>query len=349
MKVPEPRKLKSGSWFIQMRLNGVSVPVTASTEKECRTQAQLIKAEYRAGKRIKQSEPTLTKAIDNYIDKRKNTLSPSTIVGYRRIQKARFKSYMGKKLSDIDLQTMCDEEAKLCGPRTLKNSFRLIQSVMKENGITYRPVTLPVMQPKTRPFLDPDQVKILVASAKNSPDALPVLLGLHSLRRSEMLALEWGNVDLENKRITVSGAVVKDESGKYVKKAANKNTASTRTIPIMIPELEELLKAVPEDKRKGRLLPCCGDTVAKMVNRACKAAGVPPVGTHGLRHAFASTSYSVGLTELETMELGGWSDAQTMRRIYTHLASNDRLKAENKLAAFFKNANENANEDQQAQ
>ena len=35
MKVPEPRKLKSGTWFIQMRLGGESIPVSAPTRTEC--------------------------------------------------------------------------------------------------------------------------------------------------------------------------------------------------------------------------------------------------------------------------------------------------------------------------
>ena len=34
MKVPAPRKLPSGSWFIQLRLGGESIPVTAATAKD---------------------------------------------------------------------------------------------------------------------------------------------------------------------------------------------------------------------------------------------------------------------------------------------------------------------------
>ena len=334
MKVPKPRKLKSGNWFIQLRLNGVSIPVTASSPTACTNEAQLIKAEYLAGKReINSNNPTLTQAIDNYIAKRQNTLSPSTITGYRRIQKTRFKPYMGKKLSELkDLQAMCDEEAKLCSPRTLKNSFRLIQSVLKENGIKVNSVTMPVLVPKSRPFLEPEQTKVLIASVHGKREELPVLFALHSLRRSEILALDWSNIDLKKKRFKVSGAVVKDEKGKYIKKEANKNTSSTRTLPIMIPELEAALNAIPEEKRTGRLFNCIPDTLTETVNRACEKAGLPPVGPHGLRHTFASLAYHLGLSELETMELGGWSDTQTMHRIYTHLAAKDRLEAENKIA-----------------
>ena len=50
--------------------------------------------------------------------------------------------------------------------------------------------------------------------------------------------------------------------------------------------------------------------------------------------------------ELETMELGGWSDPGTMRKIYRHLAAQDKNAAAQKMAAFYaacKNGNENGN------
>lgn len=344
MKVPEPRKMSSGNWFIQLRLGGVSTTVTEPTKKECIRKAEMIKAEYRAGvreiKKAPDATPTLTKAIDAYIDKRKNTLSPSTITGYRRIQNGRFKTVMKKPLTELaDWQEICDSESALCSPKTLRNAYHFICSVLKENGIVPKKVTLPTMIPHTREWLEPDQIKTLVASVTGQPMELPILFALHSLRRSEILALDWANIDLENKRISVRGAVVKDETGTFVKKDSNKNKSSTRTLPIMIPELETALKAIPEKDRTGAVITCGGDSICNRINKACRKVGLPEVGTHGLRHSFASLAYHLGMSELETMEIGGWSDTQTMHKIYTHLAAKDRIKAENKMAAFYKNAN----------
>ena len=56
MVVPKPRKLSSGNWYIYMRLGGEGISVTETTEKKCIKAAQLIKAEYLAGKREKASE-----------------------------------------------------------------------------------------------------------------------------------------------------------------------------------------------------------------------------------------------------------------------------------------------------
>ncbi|MBR2582860.1 MAG: site-specific integrase [Oscillospiraceae bacterium] len=343
MKIPEPRKLKSGSYFIQLRLNGVSVPVTASTAKECKQQAALIKAEHRAGTRVVRGSETLGQAIDAYIEKRMNTLSPATIAGYKRIRDKRFQSYMDKRLAELDVQKMADSEAKLVSAKTLKNSVMLVQSVLKEYGYPTKRISLPVRIPKEKPFLEPDQVKALVASVKGTKNSLPVLFALHSLRRSEIAALDWKNVDLDNKRFSVSGAVVKDEHNKFVTKSENKIVSSARTIPIMIPELEAELKAVPEEKRKGKVIACAPDYIWVRVTKACENAGLPKMGPHALRHTFASLAYLLGMSELETMQLGGWSGSATMHKIYTHLAEVDRLKAENKMAAFYKNANENAN------
>ena len=342
MKVPTPRRLKSGTWIVQLRLNGVSTTLTAPTKTECIRQAELLKAEYRAGKRKiekAKKEPTLSQAIDAYIEKRKNTLSPSTITGYRRIQSGRFKDVMDLRLSELpDWQEICNRETLLCSPKTLRNAYFFIGSVLRENGIQPKQVSLPTLIPNTRQWLDPEQIRTIVSASKGSSAELPILLALHSLRRSEILALEWENIDLPNKRITVRGAVVKDENGEFVKRKANKNTSSTRTLPIMIPELYETLNAVPVSERNGAVITVSGDSVCNMINRVCRNAQLPEVGTHGLRHSFASLAYHLGLSELETMEIGGWSDTQTMHKIYTHLSAKDRLKAENKMAAFYSGA-----------
>lgn len=345
MKVPEPRQLDSGSWFIQLRLGGESIPVTAASEKECRNAAALIKAEHRAGKREKKGSelnPTLSEAIDAFIAARSNTLSPSTIRGYRTIQDNRFQSVMQKKLRDIsDWQKICDQESKLCSAKTLKNAFCFIASVLKENGYDVPTVKLPQIIKKELPWLEPEQITVFVAALKDSPCEIPALLALHSLRRSEIMALTWEKINLKTETITISGAAVYDEDQKLTQKKTNKNTSSAREIQIVIPELLTALKAIKD--KKGPLLNCSPNTIWAQVNRICESNDLPRVGVHGLRRSFASLAFHLGLSERETMEMGGWSDYQTMHKIYIRLSQKDRLKNKNKMAKFYKNANKNAN------
>ena len=101
MYIPEPKETPSG-WRIQLRINGQSIPVLADTPKECKRQAALIKAQAQAaGKPVKKCDLTLSQAIDAYIAERSNTLSPSTVRGYRIIQRTRFQSTMPRVLSRI--------------------------------------------------------------------------------------------------------------------------------------------------------------------------------------------------------------------------------------------------------
>lgn len=334
MKVPEPRKLKSGTWFIQMRLGGESVPVSAATRTECIRQAEKIKADYRNGKRLPcKSAQTLEQCLTAYIDAKRGVLSPSTIREYKSMSRNRFTAQMKKPVREIaNWQAIVSAEAKSVKPKTLKNAWMMVAAALKFGGYDVPKVTLPQVPPNERQWLDPEQIRIFVADVANEPFAIPALLALHGLRRSEIMAVNWSDIDLTAKTIRVSGAVVIGEDQRPQQKASNKNRSSTRTIPIMIPELLTALEAV-EDK-SGPVVRCNPNTIYHQINRVCARNGLPQVGTHGLRHSFASLGYHLGVPELEMMQLGGWADNQTMIRIYTHIANADRVKAENAMAGF---------------
>jgi integrase len=345
MKIPEPRKLQSGNYFIQLRLNGVSVPVSAATARECKDAAAIIKAEYRAGKRTitkSKDSPTLKQAIDNYINQKDNTLSPATIRGYKGIQNNRFKSVMDKKLKDIaDWQKICNDEARIISAKTLKNSWGLIVSILGDNGLIVPKITLPQVVHNERPWLDYEQILVFIKDIKGKSGELAALLALSSLRRSEICALTPKNIDIAHSLIVVKGAKVLNKNHKYVVKATNKNKTSQRNVPILIPRLLELLSA---DFDTDYLISVRPDTLCNQINRTCAKVGLPLVGVHGLRHSFASLAYHLGMPEKECMRIGGWSDAKTMHDIYTHLADRDNQKYADAMRDFYKKANENANE-----
>lgn len=336
MIVPKARKLKSGTWFIQLRLGGQSIPVTAPTEDKCIKAAQLIKARHLAGQRdtAPKSELTLSQAIDKYIDRRKNTLSPATIRGYRAIQKNRFRKQMQQPVTKRqDWQAIVDAEAANYSAKTLKNSWGFLSSVLRENGVRTPELTFGQIVSGNRPWLEPEDIPFFVKATEGSAYRIPMLLALHGLRRSEIFGLTWNHIDLKKQIITIAGSRVFDTDNNLIHKDENKNVTSNRRIPIMIPELKAALEAV-EDKT-GFVVTCYPDTVRIRINKLCRKLGLPEVGTHGLRYSFASLAYHLGLSERETMDLGGWADSQTMHKIYIRLAAADRLKAQNKMAAFY--------------
>jgi len=328
MKIPKARKLKSGTWFIQLRLDGESVSVTATTKAECENKARHIKSEHRVGQRKKPTaNMTLGQAVDAFIKSRDKILSPATIRGYDSIRDNRFKSYMDKEIKSINLQEMINSEATTVSAKTIKNAWGLVNSALKYNKFDTPAILLPQVVKRNTAWLEPEQIPLFIDAIAGNKYERQMLLALHGLRLSEILAIDSSKIDLKKELITVSGSVVRGNFG-LVHKQTNKNASSQRVVPIMTSRLKELFE-------KGDAEECYVNTIRDNINRTCENIGLPRVGVHGLRHSFASLCYHLGLSERETMELGGWSDANTMRKIYIHLAQKDRHHAQAKLKSFF--------------
>ncbi len=336
MKVPEPRRLPSGSYFIQLRLNGSSVPVTARTAKDCKRQAELIKAEHRSNKRqiTPLEERTLAQVLKAYLDKHEAVLSPSTVRGWDSYRLHRFAAYQDRAVGKIDWQQMITDEAASVAPKTVKCAWGFVAKALRdEAGIEPPKVRLPQVPVKEIPFLQPNEIKAFLTAIDGNIAERAALLELHGLRRSEVLGLDWKDVDLKKKLLRVRGATVQNKDGQFVRKETNKNESSSRTVPIMIPRLYDLLKAEPE--KKGAVVKIAANTMLRNIKDACEAAGLTKVGNHGLRHSFASLGYHLGLSERQLMQLGGWADYTTMHKIYVRVAAEDETAAQNKISDFF--------------
>lgn len=337
MKVPSPRKLPSGSWFIQLRLGGESVPITAATEKECRRQAALIKAEHMSGKRRRaRSELTLREVCNQYIArKEKAGASPETIRGYDIIVKHRFRGLMDQLVSpSLNWQAAYDADAANLSPKTMKNTWGFIRSAVRcELGMELPDVTQLTPEHTEHVFLDPGQITAFVSAVHGGPQEIALLLLLHSCRSSEVQGLTWQDVDLQNNRIHIRQVTVRNRENEWVSKSRTKTSDSNRYIPIFIPELREALEAVEE--KTGRVVPYNPSSVYHMANKVCRSLGFPEVGQHGLRHSFASLCYSLEVPMRITMRLGGWSNDRVVSEIYTHLDKQSIGKQINKLEQFF--------------
>lgn len=352
MKVPKAKKLPSGSWFCRVRVNGQDIGITRDTEKEAVAEAMAVKYGVKeAEKKSTAKNKTLEEALSDYIGARKEFRSPSTIYGYERYKKNTFQSMMKVNVftaTNEQWQAAIKEEKRLGrSPKYIENSWSLMAAAVEEATNRRPEVMLYPEEKNERPFLDPEQIDTFVAAIKGQPLEIPALLCLSSLRRSEMIALTWDKVDFKKKIIYVQGARVRGENG-LVSKKQNKNDTSRRTIPIIPPLLDALQRA----ERKGEYVAAMtGDLTLTRVNKICKENGLPQVGLHGLRHSFASLAYHLQIPEKIAMQIGGWKDAGTMHKIYTHLAQRDIAKRAQDFSDYFdlekrkaKNGNENGNE-----
>lgn len=349
MKVPVARQLPSGSWFVRVRVNGEDIGITRATEKAAIAEAMAVKAGAKREAKRPKDDRTIREAIDSYIEKRQDKLSPSTVRGYRVIQRNRFPGIMDipeRRLTDSAVREEVHRAAAQLAPKTLRNSWAFVSSVLAaEFGRKVTEIYLPQVVVSPHAFLEPEDILRFLEAAHGSLHELPILLALHGLRFSEIAALRWQDIDVERKLIHVRGAVVLDAQNRLVRKKTNKNASSRRTVPIMIDRLSEM---VTEADRSGEFITLVRNTpLFNHINRICRENNLPEVGVHGLRHSFVSLAFSRGVPEELTMQIGGWSDYQTMRKIYKHLAQKDIAKHIAGLTAFFnrqKNGNENGNE-----
>ena len=334
MKLPEPRKLPSGSWNIRVQIDGQTHSITKPTAKACIKEAMALKSGAKEARR--KSNITVAKAIDDYIRNRENILSPSTIRGYRAIARTRFQTSMQWDIAAAtpdQWQRAVNQEARLCSAKTLKNAWGFLSAVILDTTGQKVTVRLPQIVPNELPFLTAEQIPVFLDAIQGKGCEIAALLALSSLRRSEILALKWKDIDLKNNCIYVHGSAVQDEDNVLVQRKENKNTSSRRTIPFILPQLRDAVEVA--DKSNPLVYPGNPNQIWQSVNRICKREGLPEVGVHGLRRSFASLAYHLGITEEVTMRTGGWSDIATMRKVYTKVSQKDIQDQAQIFQSFF--------------
>lgn len=350
IRIPTARQLPSGNWFVQLRIDGQSISITEPTEREAISRAMAIKDGIIQYKKVPMADRTLTQAIDLWIADNEHRLSPATIRGYVTCQKNGFKTLMPMKcgkITDKVIASAINRECKNYSAKTVENRWRFIAQVLEwATGERFTPA-LPQVVVEAPEFLDKEDLNTFLKSIKGQNVEITALLAISSLRRSEMAALNWdeGDIDLKNRWIHVRGAMVPDKDHKMIIKVTNKNSVSRRDVPIIDP-LFEALSAV--ENKHGRVVPQHPATMLNRINKACRVAGVPEVGCHGLRHSFASLCHILNVPPQVAMEIGGWADRATMDRIYTHVSKRTKDSYQNKFTNYFKSPAENANANENA-
>ena len=233
--------------------------------------------------------------------------------------------WMNTAYEEIQFQKMVNSESELCSPKTLANAYALVKTSLKAAGYIAPEVNMPAVVTPDLLFLDYEQIPVFLEAIKGKPGELASILALHSLRMSELLAIT--SDDVVDDIITVNKALVRDETNSYVYKAT-KTVLSNRKIPVMIPRLLELL-------HEGRLVTTTPVGIERQIKRACESASLPYIGCHGLRRSFASLAFHLKWDERSIMQIGGWSNMQTVHRVYIKLAQQDLLNNTSLMSDFY--------------
>lgn len=335
MRLPKAVKLPSGSWNIKIMVDGERISITAPTEKQAIAEAAAVKA----GKKHEKTPTRLTlhDAIDEYIQSKGPVLSPSTIRGYRTMQKHRFSSLMSRDvygLTKADVQRAVNLETEKCSAKTIANAYGLVRPVLKELGVDVFGVRLPQLKKPVKKYLQPEDIGKLIQVIQNDSCEISILLAVWlGMRRSEIIGLCWDCIDLDRGILHIRRTVVPDEHNHWVLKETAKNSPSQREVDC--PEyILEKIKALPEPHR-GQLFRVHPDTVRKHIHRACAKAGITDTTVHGLRHTNAAVMKTLGVDDRHAMERGGWSCESTYRKTYSYVFDSAAQSADNAINSYF--------------
>ena len=340
MRIPEPKQLPSGKWYMQVCVDGKRYNQTFETEDDAIYWASGLKTKSIDDK-VPHREVTVKKAFADYIDSRSNILSPSTLKSYKNIQENYFKNLMPKKAVSVkrmDVQKEINAMAGNKSYKTIKNAVALLLSVLSDyTDIDAKRLTYPQKAEKEHAFLEAPQIAKLLDVCRGDKIEIPILLALWlGLRRSEICALEWSDFDFEKKTVSITKALVPNDKNKYVLKNTTKTEKSKRTLALPDYVISRLEALQPDSsKRAGRITTMNPNDIYNHFKVICDNNGIPFVGIHGLRHTNASVMLSIGVTAKMAMARGGWSSKETMQNIYQHLFSSDKEAADTKINEYF--------------
>ncbi|HTE20930.1 MAG TPA: site-specific integrase, partial [Armatimonadota bacterium] len=192
-------------------------------------------------------------------------------------------------------------------------------------------VTLPVGKAKVKAIWTPAEARQFLASG----DRTLFRFLLDSLcRLGEALALTWADVDLEAGVVQINATRTVAADGSITTRSGTK-AGESRRIELM-PEtvaalrrhrtgqLQQRLKCGPLWEEQGVVFERGDghhyhpDTVRKELRRACRAAGVPELTPHGLRHCGATMAVAQGVPLHAVMQRLGHANIGLTANLYAH-------------------------------
>lgn len=254
------------------------------------------------------------------------------------------------------IQPFINEISAKFAPKTIREIYAVIHGVMElavEKGIIHREpkIRLPRIEERVPTVMSIEQISFLIQASKRHKSKYAFGLWLElgtGLRRGEMLALNWSDVDWDGKTITVNKSLVREGDG-YELKHRTKTKAGMRTIDVPEMILAELKQSEGTGKmfktdsgeyllpwNWSRLFRSWREQADKLIathNEKNKTSigSVGDVRFHDLRHQFASFLHSLGVSPRTAQQMTGHADMPTLMQRYTHVTPELTREAADKL------------------
>jgi integrase len=313
---------------------------TCATKTGARRKRDEFRAVRDSGQNIGTGKETLKAYLETWLTRREERagLSPLTTEGYRR----NVERYIVPNIGGVELRKLTPEHVELLldalgstpnkrtgkplSAQTQQHAFRVLhkalEDALRQGRIASNPCHLvsgPKVERHELATLTAEQVGKLLASIKASgSDYLymaSVLGSTLGLRRGEVLALRWEDVDLEAAEALIVHSSIPAKGGAVVK--APKSEASRSVVPLPAFTVTEL-KAYGTRQKARRLeagsmwqdsglviengfgFSISPGHLSRSFTKEAKAAKMP-ITFHGLRHTFTSLHHDAG-TPLKVLQ-----------------------------------------------
>lgn len=327
------KKLPSGSWRVQVYVgkdyNGKPKykSFTAPTKKEAEYLAANYALTLTEEKEAKiATRITFDAAMTEWIDARRNVLSPATTRMYDSMQRNAYepiKNIPVAALSISDIQKTINVYAATHSPKSVRNAYGLMRSVIAQ----YNPdlikkfdqINLP--EPEDHDVVIPEDEHVTpmilyLRSLEKKDDMLFVVLmaATLGLRRSEICALT--QEDFVDGTVRINKALVLSYDNKTHVLKGTKSKAGKRVLKVQ-PEVFQLVKSLGCDPQTGRIISTSPARVSCRYATLAKKFGVPG-SLHDLRHYYASILAALNLPVKYAMRRMGHSTPQVTENVYQH-------------------------------
>ena len=199
----------------------------------------------------------------------------------------------------------------------------------------------PKVQKIEMQILQPEHIRTYLDAA-DKRGLLPMfyLELVSGLRKGELTALLWSDLDIQNKTISVSKQYVKNPNGELT---LSRPKTETSVRKVSIPqEAVDLLVAEHKKHPDNPYMfpsPATGemyypDSIVNQHKKILKDAGLPHIRFHDLRHTFATLALQNGVDVKTVSSMLGHYDAGFTLRTYTHATRQKQDEAAQTMGSF---------------
>jgi integrase len=344
-------------------------------EKDAKKELRRLLRTVDTGEHVDPSRLTVREWLTTWLGAVNAEVSPKTAERYGELVHGFLVPELGKvlltKLAPANIQVAYakwssqgrkDGKAGGLSPRTRRQIHCVLSSALaravEQQSIARNPADafkkrLPKVERKEMKTLTPEQATALLSGIAHTRAYWPVLIALATgMRRGEILALKWKNVDLDRGAVRVVESLEETKAQGLRAKAPETEKARAVTLPrFVVDELRRLKVKQAEDllklgvRQSGETLVCAradGDPLRprslthEFTRLVRRVKDVPAIRFHDLRHSHATALLLAGVHPKVAQERLGHSTITTTLDIYAHVTETMQQDAAQKLDEAFR-------------